>query len=154
MWNLVPWSGIRPGSPHWEPRVLAITTRGVLKILYFKKASRWNFYYYFKKVGLYFLKQQMSCGYQGKLPARHKEKALMPKVPLLQKLCDPRDGSLPGSSVPGILQARTLEWVAIPFSKVSTYPLSNVSSMACCNNKWYLLKIPSHFICVYSHWIY
>ena len=28
-------------------------------------------------------------------------------------LCDPRDGSLQGSSVPGILQARTLEWVAI-----------------------------------------
>ena len=31
-------------------------------------------------------------------------------------LCDPRDGSLPGSPVPGILQARTLEWVAIAFS--------------------------------------
>ena len=30
--------------------------------------------------------------------------------------CDPRDGSPPGSSVPGILQARTLEWVAISFS--------------------------------------
>ena len=31
-------------------------------------------------------------------------------------LCDPIDGSLPGSPVPGILQARTLEWVAISFS--------------------------------------
>ena len=30
-------------------------------------------------------------------------------------LWDPRDGSPPGSSVPGILQARTLEWVAISF---------------------------------------
>ena len=28
-------------------------------------------------------------------------------------LFDPRDGSLPGSPIPGILQARTLEWVAI-----------------------------------------
>ena len=28
-------------------------------------------------------------------------------------LCDPRDGSPPGSPIPGILQARTLEWVAI-----------------------------------------
>ena len=28
-------------------------------------------------------------------------------------LCDPRDSSLPGSPVPGILQARTLEWLAI-----------------------------------------
>ena len=31
-------------------------------------------------------------------------------------LCDPIDGSPPGSTVPGILQARTLEWVAISFS--------------------------------------
>ena len=31
-------------------------------------------------------------------------------------LCDPWDGSPPGSPVPGILQARTLEWVAISFS--------------------------------------
>ena len=30
-------------------------------------------------------------------------------------LCDPIDGSPPGSPVPGILQARTLEWVAISF---------------------------------------
>ena len=33
-------------------------------------------------------------------------------------LCDPRDGSPPGFLVPGILQARTLEWVAISFSNV------------------------------------
>ena len=33
-------------------------------------------------------------------------------------LCDPIDGSPPGSPVPGILQARTLEWVAISFSSV------------------------------------
>ena len=31
-------------------------------------------------------------------------------------LCDPIDGSPPGSPIPGILQARTLEWVAITFS--------------------------------------
>ena len=31
-------------------------------------------------------------------------------------LCDPIDGSPPGSPVPGVLQARTLEWVAISFS--------------------------------------
>ena len=34
-------------------------------------------------------------------------------------LCDPIDGSPSGSSVPGILQARTLEWVAIAFSEVA-----------------------------------
>ena len=31
-------------------------------------------------------------------------------------LCDPIDGSPPGSPIPGVLQARTLEWVAISFS--------------------------------------
>ena len=33
-------------------------------------------------------------------------------------LCDPIGGSPPGSSIPGILQARILEWVAISFSNV------------------------------------
>ena len=46
-------------------------------------------------------------------------------------LCDPVDGSLPGSPVPGILQERTLEWVAISFSnawkwKVKVKSLSRV----------------------------
>ena len=35
-------------------------------------------------------------------------------------LCDPVDGSPPGSPVPGILQARTLEWAAISFSSKDT----------------------------------
>jgi len=39
-------------------------------------------------------------------------------------LCDPIDGSPPGSPIPGILQARTLEWVAISFSKEIFMPRS------------------------------
>ena len=35
-------------------------------------------------------------------------------------LCDPIDGSPPGSPVPGILQARVLEWLAIAFSALNT----------------------------------
>ena len=50
---------------------------------------------------------------------------------LFPTLCDPIDGSPPGSSVPGILQARILEWVAISFSnawkwKVKVKSLSRV----------------------------
>ena len=50
---------------------------------------------------------------------------------LCPTLCNPIDGSPPGSAVPGILQARTLEWVAISFSsawkwKVKVKPLSHV----------------------------
>ena len=48
---------------------------------------------------------------------------LLPKAAAAAKLlqscptlCDPIDGSSPGSAIPGILQARTLEWVAISFS--------------------------------------
>ena len=37
-------------------------------------------------------------------------------------LCDPMDCSLRGSSVPGILQPRILEWVAIPLSRESSQP--------------------------------
>ena len=50
-------------------------------------------------------------------------------------LCDPIDGSPPGSPVPGVLQARTLEWVAISFSnawkwKVKVKWLSRVRLLA------------------------
>ena len=41
-------------------------------------------------------------------------------VPDSLTLCDPRDGSPPGSPVPEILQARTLEWVAISFSNADS----------------------------------
>ena len=51
-------------------------------------------------------------------------------------LCDPTDGSLQGSSVPGILQARTLEWVAISFSNefftiwyIARTPLKNTKQL-------------------------
>ena len=41
-------------------------------------------------------------------------------------LCDPIDSSPPGSPVPGILQARTLEWVAIFFSRGSSQPRDRI----------------------------
>jgi len=40
----------------------------------------------------------------------------------MSSLCDPTDCSLPGSSVHWILQARVLEWVAIPYSSPSDLP--------------------------------
>ena len=51
-------------------------------------------------------------------------KSLLMKVKAAQSCptLDPMDGSLPGSSVHGILQARTLEWVAVPFSRGSPRP--------------------------------
>ena len=66
---------------------------------------------------------KMRIGKKGKdkeAGLRHVRGPLLP-LPLshfsrVRLLCDPKDGSPPGSPVPGILQARTLEWVAISFS--------------------------------------
>ena len=43
-------------------------------------------------------------------------------------LCDPMDCSPPGSSVHGIFQARILEWIAIPFSRGSSWPRNQTST--------------------------
>ena len=45
-------------------------------------------------------------------------------------LCDPIDRSLPDSSVPGIFQARVLEWVAIAFSLLTYYIKLNAATAA------------------------
>ena len=55
------------------------------------------------------------------------------------RLCDPTDGSPPGPSVPGILQARTLEWVAISFSQAPKCFQSRTSTPAQLN-----LREPQH----------
>ena len=51
-----------------------------------------------------------------KPPPPHMYAAAAKSLQSCLTLCDPIDGSPPGSPVPGILQARTLEWVAISFS--------------------------------------
>ena len=50
-------------------------------------------------------------------------------------LCDPIDGSPPGSPIPGILQARTLEWVAISFSNAWKWKVK-VKSLSCVQLLW------------------
>ena len=65
----------------------------------------------------------------------HAAAAAAKSLQLCPTLCDSRDGSPPGSPVPGILQARTLEWVAISFSnawkwKVKGKSLSRVRLLA------------------------
>ena len=57
-------------------------------------------------------------------------------------LCDPMDCSPPGSSLPGIFQARILEWVAIPFSRGPSWPRDWILHLLFCRWILYLL----------SHW--
>ena len=51
-------------------------------------------------------------------------------------LCDPIDGSPPGSTVPGILQARTLEWVAISFSNAWKWKVKSLSCIQLLATPW------------------
>ena len=55
--------------------------------------------------------------FKKKETCKHAAAAAAKSLQSCPTLCNPIDGSPPGSSVPGILQARTLEWVAMSFSK-------------------------------------
>ena len=54
------------------------------------------------------------------VPLKYSEKVKELVAQLYLTLCDPMDYIPPGSSVHGILQARILEWVAVPFSRISS----------------------------------
>ena len=64
-------------------------------------------------------------------PSRHSSAAAAAKsLQSCPTLCDPREGSPPGSPVPGFLQARTLEWVAISSSNAWKWKVK-VKSLSC-----------------------
>ena len=65
------------------------------------------------------------------LPIAHEMSATAAKsLQSCPTLCDPIDGSPPGSPIPGILQARTLEWVAMSFSSAWKWKVK-VKSLSC-----------------------
>ena len=57
-----------------------------------------------------------------RIPGTEESAAAAKSLQSCPTLCDPRDGSPPGSSVHGILQARMLEWIAVPSSRGSSRP--------------------------------
>ena len=105
---LVPSLGIEPGPQHWKHGVLTRGPPGISQDNLFSFSPT-----LFLSGDFLAVKSLQSC----------------------PTLCDPIDGSPPGSPVPGILQARTLEWVAISFSnagkwKVKVKSLSHVWLLA------------------------
>ena len=88
--------------------------------------------------------------------------AIHPCVPSLFSrvlLVWPHGLQLPGSSVHGILQARILEWVAMPFSRGSSWPGDQtcVSYISCIGRQvlyhWTTWKAPYHYFC-YNDWLH
>ena len=104
-------SMISPSGDHWIHLVIFVcyklpTYNTFLCIL-------WNSLWNANWLSLHFMKQNIyytDCGRHNNADAAAKSLQSCPT------LCDPIDGSPPGSPIPGILQARTLEWVAISFS--------------------------------------
>ena len=74
---------------------------------------------------------RLPCPLLGHLPDPRMEPAVAAKsLQSCPTLCEPIDGSPPSSPIPGILQARTLEWVAISFSNASKWKVK-VKSLSC-----------------------
>ena len=91
---------------------------------------------------------------QTQLPSLVKVKVLIAQS--CPTLCDPSDYSPPGSSVHGILQARTLEWVVISFSRGSSWtrdrtPVSSVAGRRF--TLWATREAPKHKIVWYKQCI-
>ena len=71
---------------------------------------------------------------------------------LYPTLCNPIDCSLPGSSVHGILQARILEWVAIFFSKGSSWP-RDWTWVSCIAGRFFTIWATcNYFACFLTYW--
>ena len=72
-------------------------------------------------------------------------------------LCDPMDSSLSGSSVHGIFQARILVWVAMPFSRESSWPrdqtcVSFVSIWETLGRNWFDGLVPKSYLTLATPW--
>ena len=65
---------------------------------------------------------------------------------------DPKDYNLPGSSVHGILQTRILEWVAIPFSRWSSWPRDQMQ-VSCMSSRFFTVWVirENLYMCIYVH---
>ena len=94
-------------EPPRKPRNTGVGSLSLLQGIFLTQESNWGL--------LHCRRILYQLRYQGS-PYFFTATATAKSLQSCPTLCDPIDGSSPGSSVPGILQARTLEWVAISFS--------------------------------------
>ena len=102
--GIFPIQGSSPGVPHCRQILYQLSHKGSPRIL------EWIAYSFFSRSS----QPRNQTGISGIAAAA--AAAAAKSIQSCQILCNPIDGRPPGSPVPGILQARTLEWVAISFS--------------------------------------
>ena len=108
---------LEPGSCNYQARMLQILKSVCLETVLNKRSHFNDKSVHRQGEGiLHFPKLEKAC------PAMKPAAAVAKSLQLCPTLCDPIDGSPPVSSIPGILQAGILEWVAISFSKVCGLP--------------------------------
>ena len=128
--GIFPTQGLNPSLLHCRQILYYLRHQGSPKSYWGKKMNSWGIQLYWKEITcrIEHLTFSLSvCILTHTAAAAAAAKSLQSCL----TLCDPIDGSPPGSPVPGILQARTLEWVAISFSnawkwKVKEKSLSRV----------------------------
>ena len=127
------WSSLFPG-PKAKSSTLEITNWTPFTLSYHNQANQHVHHFHFCHFPLFLcwelllVKQTRSTQQYYHIAVHHFSRtylfilhaaaAAAKSLQLCLTLCDPTDGSPNGSPVPGILQARTLEWVAISFSNV------------------------------------
>ena len=126
------WMDSLPLEPQGKPKNTGVDSLSILQQIFSTQELNWGLLHCRRilyQLGNFFLLKYNWCLILYVAAAAAKSLQLCPT------LCDPIDGSPPGSPVPGILQARTLEWVAISFSnawkwKVKVKSLSHVRLFA------------------------
>ena len=98
-------------SSHWCHRTIASSVIPFSSCL--QSFPAWGSF----QMSQFFASHGQSMGVSASASVHPRNAAAAKSLQSCPTLCDPIDGSPPGSPVPGILQARTLEWVAISFSK-------------------------------------
>ena len=137
VWNwqvIFPSKTAPPRSPsHWvettNPTVIPAT------VLQNHPFTFHIYHCWFHSLNIFWRQQKDICGAEQAGCSKRDSASAAKSLQSCPTLCDPIDGSPPGSPVPGILQARTLEWVAISFSnawkwKVKVKSLSRVQLVA------------------------
>ena len=126
--GIFPTQGSNPGLPHCRRILYQLSHKGIPRILEwvaypFSRGSSWPR----SQTGFSCIAGRFFISWDARKAVWTTAAAAAKSLQSCPTLCDPIDSSPPGSPVPGILQARTLEWLAISSSNVWTWKVKGKS---------------------------